>query len=481
MSNSYIGHAGRAIGIDLGTTKSVIAVMQAGKPIIIPNAEGDRLTPSVVAFKEDGECLVGLQAKRQAVNNPDQTILSVKRFIGMDEVLVGKRKIRPAEVSALILKKLKADAEAYLGEKVTDAVITVPAYFNERQRQFTKDAGRIAGFNVLRIISEPTAAALAYGFGRDKEAVLAIYHLGGGTFDISILDMGDGVFQVKSTNGDTHLGGDDFDWKLIDHFADEFKKVHQIDLRKGRKALLRLWEAVECAKCRLTTQQEAEIDLPYIITKRKASLHLRTTLTRDKLEQLTHDLVQKTLIPCGLALKDAGIEASGINDVILVGGQTRMPLVQEKVKEFFGKQPRKGVHPEEAVALGAALMAGILQGQVIGVLLLDVIPMTLTIETVGGIATPLVERNFTIPVRHSQIFTTSADNQTNVEIRIFQGERPMVADNILLGHILLKDLPPAPKGIPQIEVTFDVDANAILRVSAKDLASGKKQKITLVR
>jgi len=474
-------HSRKVVGIDLGTTKSVIAVMQSGVPVIIPNAEGDRLTPSVVAFRGTDECLVGLNAKRQALVNPDHTVLSVKRYIGLDQVPIGARVIRPVEISALILKKLKNDAEAYLGGKVTDAVITVPAYFTEKQRQFTKDAGVLAGFNVLRIISEPTAAALAYGFNREKDAIIAVYHLGGGTFDISILDIGKGVYQVRSTNGDTHLGGDDFDWKIIDYIAEEFKNSHAIDLRKDHKALPRLREASETAKCKLTTELQVEIDLPYIITKKKSSSHLKMTLTRTQLEQLTNDLVEKTLVPCRLALKDAGVDSANVNEVILVGGQTRMPLVQEKVSGFFSKKLRKGVNPEEAVALGAAIQAGILNGEIKEVLLLDVIPMTLSVETLGGVATPLIERNTTIPTRKSQIFSTAADNQTSVEIRVFQGERPMVGDNTFLGRFLLEGIPAAPRGIAQIEVTFDIDGNAILSVSAKDKATGKEKNITIQR
>jgi molecular chaperone DnaK len=493
---------GKVIGIDLGTTFSVVAVMEGGDPVVITNAEGGRLTPSVVAFTKDGERPVGQVARRQAITNPENTIFSIKRFMGRryEEVsqeikLVPYKVVRadngdvrveargkqysPPEISAMILQKLKESAEAYLGEKVTQAVITVPAYFNDSQRQATKDAGKIAGLDVLRIVNEPTAASLAYGLEKKKDEKIAVFDLGGGTFDISILELGEGVFEVKSTNGDTHLGGDDFDERVMRWLVDEFKKDQGIDLSKDRMALQRLKETAEKAKCELSTTLETEINLPFITADASGPKHLNIKLTRAKLEQLVEDLVQRTVGPCRQALKDAGLEPNQIDEVVLVGGQTRMPRVQQLVKEFFGKEPHKGVNPDEVVAIGAAIQAGVLVGDVKDVVLLDVTPLSLGIETLGGVMTRLIERNTTIPTRKSEIFTTAADNQTSVEIHVLQGEREMARDNRTLGKFHLVGIMPAPRGVPQIEVTFDIDANGIVNVSAKDMATGKEQAITI--
>jgi molecular chaperone DnaK len=495
---------GKVIGIDLGTTFSAVAVMEAGEPKVITNAEGGRITPSVVAMSKTGERLVGQVAKRQAITNPDNTISSIKRLMGRkyDEptvdydrkllpykitkadngdawVTMGDKEYSPPEISGMILQKLKADAEAYLGEKVTEAVITVPAYFNDSQRQATKDAGKIAGLEVLRIINEPTAASLAYGLEKKKEETIAVYDLGGGTFDISILELGEGTFQVKSTNGDTHLGGDDFDQRVMDWLCDEFKKDQGIDLRQDKMALQRLKEAAEKAKCELSTVQQTEVNLPFVTADASGPKHLNITLTRAKLEQLVGELVEKTIEPCKKAMADAEKTAAQIDEVVLVGGQTRMPLVQEKVKQFFGKEPHKGVNPDEVVAVGAAIQAGVLKGEVKDVLLLDVTPLTLGIETLGAVATPLIPRNTTIPTAKSQIFSTAADNQPSVEIHVLQGERPMAADNRTLGRFMLDGILPAPRGVPQIEVTFDIDANGIINVKAHDKGTGKEQKITI--
>ncbi len=492
----------KVIGIDLGTTNSVVAVMEGGDPVVIPNAEGGRLTPSVVAFTKDGERLVGQVAKRQAITNPENTVFSIKRFMGRrynevgqeiklvpykvvsgrDDVATvevrGKRNT-PPEISAMILQKMKADAEAYLGEKVHQAVITVPAYFNDSQRQATKDAGRIAGLEVLRIVNEPTAAALAYGLDKKKDEKIAVFDLGGGTFDISILEIGEGVFEVKSTNGDTHLGGDDFDDRVIRWMAEEFKRDQGIDLSKDRMALQRLKEAAEKAKCELSSTTETEINLPFVTADASGPKHMNLRLNRAKLEQLVDDLIQRALEPCRRALKDAGLEPSQINEVVLVGGQTRMPKVQQVVQEFFGREPHRGVNPDEVVAVGAAIQAGVLVGDVKDVVLLDVTPLSLGIETLGGVTTRLIERNTTIPTRKSEIFTTAADSQTQVEIHVLQGEREMARDNRTLGKFHLIGIPPAPRGVPQVEVTFDIDANGILSVMAKDQATGKEQQITI--
>ena len=493
----------KVIGIDLGTTNSCVAVMQGSEAVVIPNAEGARTTPSVVAFTKSGERLVGQTAKRQAVTNPENTVFSIKRFMGRkhgettsEQKLVpyqtkaaGNGDVRvkahgeefaPPEISAMILQKLKTDAEAYLGEKVTEAVITVPAYFNDSQRQATKDAGKIAGLEVLRIINEPTAAALAYGLDKKKQnEKIAVYDLGGGTFDISILEIGDGVFEVKSTNGDTHLGGDDFDQVVINWLADEFKRDQGVDLRQDKMALQRLKEAAEKAKIELSSTLQTEINLPFITADAGGPKHLNLTLTRAKLEQLTSHLAERTLGPVKQALSDAGYAASDIQEVILVGGQTRMPLVQQTVKDFFRTEPNKSVNPDEVVALGAAIQAGVLRGEVKDVLLLDVTPLSLGVETLGGVTTHLIERNTTIPTRKSEVFSTASDNQNTVEIHVLQGERELARDNKTIGRFHLDGIPPAPRGLPQIEVAFDIDANGILHVSAKDLGTGKEQKITI--
>ena len=493
---------GKIIGIDLGTTNSVVAVMEGGEAVVIPNSEGTRTTPSVVAFTKKGERLVGAPAKRQAVTNPQNTIFSIKRFMGrffnevkneINEVPykveagnnnvvmvdIGDKKYSPPEISAMILQKMRQTAEDYLGEKVTDAVITVPAYFNDAQRQATKDAGKIAGLEVKRIINEPTAASLAYGLDSKKDEKIAVFDLGGGTFDISILEIGDGVFEVKSTNGDTHLGGDDFDQRLIDYLADEFQKQENVDLRKDPMALQRLKEAAEKAKIELSSAMQTEINLPFITATESGPKHLNLSLSRSKFEQLIDDLIQRTVEPCKIALKDAGLSKSDIDEVILVGGSTRIPKVQEVVKDFFGKEPHKGVNPDEVVAIGAAIQGAVLTGEVKDVLLLDVIPLSLGIETLGGVTTKLIEANTTIPTKKTEVFSTAADNQTTVEIHVLQGEREMASDNRSLGKFILDGIPPAPRGIPQIEVTFDVDANGILNVTAKDKATGKEQSIRI--
>ena len=495
---------GRAIGIDLGTTLSVVAVMEGGEPKIIPSAEGGNLVPSVEAISKNGERLVGEIAKRQSIVNPENTIFSIKRLIGRKlqdpavqfdlkrlpykiiaapngdcRILMGGKEYSPQELSAMILQKLKADAEAYLGEKVTDAVITVPAYFNDSQRQATKDAGTIAGLNVLRIINEPTASSLAYGMDKTGDRTIAVYDLGGGTFDISILDIGDGTFQVKATNGDTHLGGDDIDQRIMDWVCDEFRKESGIDLRQDRMALQRIKDAAEKAKKELSTVTQTDINLPFITADASGPKHLNTTLSRAKLEQLVGDLIERTLEPVRQAMNDAGIAPSQVNDIVLVGGQTRMPKVQEVIRQYFGKEAVKGVNPDEAVGLGAAIQAGVLKGEVGEVLLLDVTPLTLGIETLGGVATSLIPRNTTIPTEKSQIFSTATDSQSSVEIHVIQGERPMAGDNRTLGRFMLDGILPAPRGVPQVEVTFEIDANGILNVSARDKGTGKEQKITI--
>lgn len=495
---------GKIIGIDLGTTNSVVAVMNGGEPVVIPSAEGERLFPSVVAVNKNHERIVGRAARNQAIVNPENTIFSIKRFMGRKfndpevqhtvgrvpykvtaaangdvRVMMDGKEYSPPEISAMILGKLKADAEAYLGEPVTQAVITVPAYFNDAQRNATKDAGRIAGLEVLRIINEPTASSLAYGLDKKKNEIIAVYDLGGGTFDISVLDVGEGVFQVKSTNGDTFLGGDDFDLRLMDYLIEEFKKVNNIDLKNDRQALQRLKEAAEKAKIELSTVQQTEINLPYLTADATGPKHLVLTLTRAKLEQLTGDLIQKTMDPIRRALSDASLKPAEVNEIVLVGGMIRMPAVQDAVRREFGKDPHKGVNPDEVVAVGAAIQAGVLGGEVKDILLLDVTPLTLSVETLGGVSTPLIERNTTIPTRKSQVFSTASDGQNQVEINVLQGERPMAADNKSLGKFNLDGIPSAPRGIPQIEVTFDIDANGILNVTALDKATNRSQHITI--
>ena len=471
----------KIIGIDLGTTNSCVAVMEGGEPVVITNSEGARTTPSVVSFQANGERLVGQVAKRQAITNPDKTIMSIKRHMGTDyKVNIDGKDYTPQEISAMILQKLKADAEAYLGEKVTEAVITVPAYFNDAERQATKDAGRIAGLDVKRIINEPTAASLAYGLDKmDSAHKILVYDLGGGTFDVSILDLGDGVFEVVSTNGDARLGGDDFDQRIIDYIAEDFKAQNGIDLRQDKMALQRLKEAAEKAKIELSSSTQTLINLPFITADATGPKHIDMTLTRAKFNELTHDLVERTIDIMKEALKSGNVSLNDIDKVILVGGSTRIPAVQEAVKNFTGKEPSKGVNPDECVAMGAAIQAGVLTGDVKDVLLLDVTPLTLGIETLGGVATPLIERNTTIPARKSQIFSTAADNQTSVEIHVVQGERQMAADNKTLGRFTLSGIAPAPRGIPQIEVAFDIDANGIVKVSATDKATGKEANITI--
>ena len=495
---------GKIIGIDLGTTNSVVAVMSGGEPTVIPTAEGERLCPSVVAINKNGERVVGRTARNQAIVNPENTIFSIKRFMGRKyddeevqrtisrvpykitkapngdvQVGMGGKEYSPPEISAMILGKLKKDAEAYLGETITQAVITVPAYFNDAQRNATKDAGKIAGLEVLRIINEPTASSLAYGLDKKKNEVIAVYDLGGGTFDVSVLEVGDGVFQVKSTSGDTFLGGDDYDIRVMDYLIEEFKKQSGMDLQQDRQALQRLREAAEKAKIELSTVMETEINLPYLTADASGPKHLVMKLTRSKLEQLTNDLTEKTIGPVKNALKDAGLKPGEINEVVMVGGMTRMPTIQELVRREFSKEPHKGVNPDEVVAVGAAIQAGVLGGEVKDILLLDVTPLTLSIETLGAVATPLIERNTTIPTRKSQIFSTAGDNQNQVEINVLQGERPMAVDNKSLGKFILDGIPPAPRGVPQIEVTFDIDANGIINVTALDKATSRSQKITI--
>jgi molecular chaperone DnaK len=471
---------GKVIGIDLGTTNSCVAVMEGGESVVIPNAEGNRTTPSVVAFSKDGERLIGDVAKRQAITNPDRTIISIKRHMGTDhKVTIDGKSYTPQEISAMILQKLKADAEAYLGEPVTQAVITVPAYFSDSQRQATKDAGKIAGLEVLRIVNEPTAAALAYGLDKEGDHTILVYDLGGGTFDVSILELGDGVFEVKATSGNNHLGGDDFDQRIMDYLIDTFKKDTGIDLRNDKMAMQRLKDAAEKAKKELSSTLTTTISLPFISADATGPKHLEVNLTRAKFEEMTADLVEATLGPTRQALNDAGLSPSDIDRVILVGGSTRIPAVQEAIKKLIGKEPSKGVNPDEVVALGAAIQAGVLTGEVKDVVLLDVTPLSLGIETLGGVFTRLIERNTTIPTSKSQIFSTAADNQTSVEIHVLQGEREMARDNKTLGRFTLSDIPPAPRGVPQIEVTFDIDANGIVNVSAKDLGTGKSQRITI--
>jgi molecular chaperone DnaK len=495
---------GKIIGIDLGTTNSVVAVMEGGQPTVITTAEGGRLCPSVVAFNKNGERMVGQTAKRQAVINSENTLYSIKRFIGRHyeeteverkmvpftvvegpsndvriKVPVNNREYSPQEISAMVLAKLKADAEAYLGETVTQAVITVPAYFNDSQRQATKDAGKIAGLEVMRIINEPTASALAYGLDKKKNETILVFDLGGGTFDVSVLEVGEGVIEVKATNGDTHLGGDDWDQRIVTWAADEFKREQGIDLRNDRQALQRLREAAEKAKIELSTMMETEINLPYITADASGPKHMQLKLTRSKFEQMTEDLLRRCRVPFESALKDAGMSAGGLNEVVLVGGSTRMPMVQDLVRSLTGKEPNKGVNPDEVVAVGAAIQGGVLGGEVKDILLLDVTPLSLGVETLGSMMTVMIERNTTIPVRKTETYSTAADNQTAVDIHVLQGERPMASDNMSLGRFRLDGIPPAPRGIPQIEVTFDIDANGILHVTAKDKATGKEQKVTI--
>ena len=470
----------KVIGIDLGTTNSCVAVMEGGETVVIPNAEGNRTTPSIVAFGKDGERIVGDAAKRQAITNPDKTIISIKRHMGSDyKVRIDEASYTPQQISAMILQKLKADAEAYLGEKITQAVITVPAYFSDSQRQATKDAGKIAGLDVLRIVNEPTAAALAYGLDKEGEHTILVYDLGGGTFDVSILELGDGVFEVKATSGNNHLGGDDFDERIMNYLVDTFKKDTGINLKNDKMAMQRLKDAAEKAKKELSATLTTTISLPFISADASGPKHLEVNLTRAKFEELTLDLVESTLGPTRQALSDAGLSASEINRVILVGGSTRIPAVQEAIKKLIGKEPSKGVNPDEVVAVGAAIQAGVLTGEVKDVVLLDVTPLSLGIETMGGVFTRLIDRNTTIPTSKSQVFSTAADNQTSVEIHVLQGEREMARDNKTLGRFTLGDIPPAPRGIPQIEVKFDIDANGIVNVSAKDLGTGKSQQITI--
>ncbi len=472
---------GKIIGIDLGTTNSAVAVMEGGEAIIIPNIEGNRTTPSIVAFTKDGERLVGETAKRQAITNPERTIQSIKRQMGSDhKVNIDGKSYSPEEISAMILQKIKADAESYLGETVTDAVITVPAYFTDSQRQATKDAGKIAGLNVKRIINEPTAAALAYGLDKEHgQHKIMVFDLGGGTFDVSILELGDGVFEVLATRGNNHLGGDDFDERLIDYIAEQFKRESGVDLKADRMALQRLKEAAEKAKKELSTTKSSNINLPFITATSAGPLHLNMDITRAKFDELTADLVAKTIEPVKQALQDAGITASDVEKVLLVGGSTRIPAVQDAVRKLIGKEPQKDINPDESVAIGAAIQGGVLSGEVKDLLLLDVTPLSLGIETLGGVTTRLIERNTTIPTKKSQVFTTAADSQTSVDIHVLQGERQMAADNVTLGKFQLTGIPPAPRGIPQIEVTFDIDANGIVNVSAKDLGTGKEQRITI--
>lgn len=470
----------KVIGIDLGTTNSCVAVMEGGEAVVIPNAEGNRTTPSVLGIKKDGERIVGETAKRQAITNPDRTVSSIKRHMGTDyKVKIEDKEYTPQEISAMILTKLKADAEAYLGEKVTQAVITVPAYFNDSQRQATKDAGKIAGLEVLRIVNEPTAAALAYGFEKEEDQTILVYDLGGGTFDVSILELGEGFFEVKATSGNNRLGGDDFDQVIIDYLTAEFKKEHGIDLSKDKAAVQRLKDAAEKAKKELSGVVSTTVSLPFITVADGVPQHLEITLSRAKFEEISADLVEKTMSPTRQALKDAGMSASEIDKIVLVGGSTRIPAVQEAVKKLTGKDPHKGVNPDEVVALGAAVQAGVLTGDVKDVVLLDVTPLSLGIETAGGVFTKMIDRNTTIPTSKSQVYSTYADNQTSVEIHVLQGERAMAADNKTLGRFMLGEIPPAPRGVPQIEVTFDIDANGIVNVSAKDKGTGKSQKITI--